>query len=45
VLSQWELQSTELHALFPAVRAAKPAARAFVEHVFRQFARIASPFQ
>jgi len=31
ILSDWEMDLVELHAVFPAGRAAKPAARAFVD--------------
>jgi DNA-binding transcriptional LysR family regulator len=33
VLPAWDLGSTELHAVFPAGRAAKPAARALGEFI------------
>ncbi len=33
VLADWQLSPIEIHAVFPAGRAAKPAARAFADHV------------
>jgi DNA-binding transcriptional LysR family regulator len=33
VLPEWDTGSVEVHAVFPAGRAAKPAARAFADHV------------
>lgn len=33
LLTDWKTESVELHAMFPAGRAAKPAARAFVDHL------------
>ena len=33
LLADWKTESVELHAVFPAGRAAKAAARAFVEHM------------
>jgi DNA-binding transcriptional LysR family regulator len=33
VLADWDTESVELHAVFPAGRASKPAARAFAEHL------------
>ena len=37
VLPDWNLGGVELHAVFPAGRAAKPAARAFAERLHREF--------
>jgi DNA-binding transcriptional LysR family regulator len=38
VLEDWEMGEIELHAVFPAGRAAKPAARAFVDFLIVEFA-------
>ncbi|NUU00821.1 LysR family transcriptional regulator [Herbaspirillum robiniae] len=38
VLPDWDGGSVELHAVFPAGHAAKPAARSFAEHLFAAFA-------
>ncbi|WDZ96746.1 LysR family transcriptional regulator [Herbaspirillum sp. WKF16] len=37
VLPDWDCGRVELHAVFPAGKAAKPSARAFAEHVERAF--------
>lgn len=37
VLPDWDMGATEINAVFPAGRAAKPAARAFVDHLLRTF--------
>jgi hypothetical protein len=33
---EWRMDSAELHALFPAGRAAKPSAWAFAEHLGKE---------
>jgi DNA-binding transcriptional LysR family regulator len=38
VLADWDMGEIELHAVFPAGRAAKPAARAFVDFLIAEFA-------
>jgi DNA-binding transcriptional LysR family regulator len=38
VLEDWEMGEIEPHAVFPAGRAAKPAARAFVDFLIVEFA-------
>ena len=38
VLPDWRMGSVDVHALFPAGRAAKPAARALADHVAGEFA-------
>jgi DNA-binding transcriptional LysR family regulator len=38
VLSDWGMGEIELHAVFPADKAAKPAARAFLDCLIEQFA-------
>ena len=40
VLSDWDMGAIELHAIFPAGKAAKPAARAFVDFLTIQLAEI-----
>ena len=35
VLTDWEMEPVEVHAVFPAGRAAPPAARAFADHLAR----------
>lgn len=35
VLAEWDMDKTDINALFPAGTAAKPSARAFVEHMAR----------
>jgi DNA-binding transcriptional LysR family regulator len=35
LLADWRLEPVEIHAVFPAGRAAKPSARAFIDHVAR----------
>jgi len=37
VLPDWKMESVEIHAVFPAGRAAKPSARAFAEYLARSF--------
>ncbi|HSU76297.1 MAG TPA: LysR family transcriptional regulator [Burkholderiales bacterium] len=37
VLPDWEMGSSEVHAVFPSGRAAKPAARALAEHLLAAF--------
>ncbi|HLH12086.1 MAG TPA: LysR substrate-binding domain-containing protein [Methylovirgula sp.] len=37
VLPDWQMDSAEVHAIFPAGRAAKPSARAFAEHLALEF--------
>jgi DNA-binding transcriptional LysR family regulator len=39
VLTDWQMATAEVHALFPAGRAAKPAARAFAEYLVRELGR------
>jgi DNA-binding transcriptional LysR family regulator len=39
VLPDWRLAAAEVHALFPAGRAAKPAARAFTDYLARELGR------
>lgn len=41
LLPEWDLGSIELHAVYPAGRAAKPAARAFAEHLATHLKTIA----
>jgi DNA-binding transcriptional LysR family regulator len=36
VLRDWEMETAEVHAVFPAGRATKPAARAFVDYLARE---------
>jgi DNA-binding transcriptional LysR family regulator len=36
VLTDWEMETAEIHAVFPAGRATKPAARAFVDYLVRE---------
>ena len=40
VLSDWDMGAIELHAIFPAGKATKPAARAFVDFLTIQLAEI-----
>lgn len=40
VLPEWSMGEIELHAVFPAGRAAKPAARAFADHVASHLAHM-----
>jgi DNA-binding transcriptional LysR family regulator len=37
VLADWEMDEIELHAVFPAGKAAKPAAREFVDYLVAEF--------
>jgi DNA-binding transcriptional LysR family regulator len=37
VLSEWEMETAEVHAVFPAGHATKPAGRAFVDYLVREF--------
>ena len=37
VLADWEMDQIELHAVFPAGKAAKPAAREFVDYLVAEF--------
>ncbi len=37
VLADWEMETTDVHAVLPAGRATKPAARAFVDYLVREF--------
>ncbi len=39
VLPDWQMETAEVHALFPAGRAAKPAARAFVDYLLRDLGK------
>ncbi|WP_133883183.1 LysR substrate-binding domain-containing protein [Panacagrimonas perspica] len=39
VLADWTMDAAEVHAVFPAGRAAKPSARAFVDHLAHGLAR------
>ncbi|MEW6436861.1 MAG: LysR substrate-binding domain-containing protein [Pseudomonadota bacterium] len=39
VLPDWEMETAEIHALFPAGRAAKPAARAFADYLARELGK------
>jgi DNA-binding transcriptional LysR family regulator len=39
VLDSWEMESVEVHALFPAGRATKPSARTFVEYLANSLSR------
>ena len=39
VLADWNMGEIELHAVFPAGKAAKPAARAFVDYLIEEFAK------
>jgi DNA-binding transcriptional LysR family regulator len=39
VLTDWQMATAEVHALFPAGRAAKPAARAFADYLVRELGR------
>ena len=43
VLADWRMAPVELHAVFPAGRAAKPSARALAEHVGATLAARATP--
>ena len=36
VLTDWEMETADVHAVFPAGRATKPAARAFVDYLVRE---------
>jgi DNA-binding transcriptional LysR family regulator len=38
VLADWKMTPVEVHAIFPAGRAAKPSARAFVDHMISSLA-------
>jgi hypothetical protein len=40
LLPDWDLGNIEAHALFASGQAAKPAARAFVEHLVQDFRRL-----
>lgn len=40
LLTDWKTETVELHAVFPAGRAAKPAARAFVDHLVGHLGRL-----
>ncbi|MDR3722054.1 MAG: LysR substrate-binding domain-containing protein [Candidatus Acidoferrales bacterium] len=39
VLSDWQMETAEVHAVFPAGRAAKPAARAFADYLGREMGK------
>ena len=39
VLPDWQMETAEVHALFPAGRAAKPAARAFADYLAREMGK------
>jgi DNA-binding transcriptional LysR family regulator len=43
VLVDWNTEAVELHAVFPAGRAAKPAARAFAEHLVHSLEEAPGP--
>ena len=43
VLADWDLGEIDLHAVFPAGKAAKPAARAFVDFLASELAERFSP--
>jgi molybdate transport repressor ModE-like protein len=45
VLDNWRMDTVEIHAVFPAGRAAKAAARAFVEHLVGELKQRASSRQ
>jgi DNA-binding transcriptional LysR family regulator len=38
VLADWNMEAIEFHAVFPAGRAARPSARAFVDHLAKEMA-------
>lgn len=39
VLPEWQMKGAEVHAVFPAGRAAKPAARAFADYLARELGK------
>jgi DNA-binding transcriptional LysR family regulator len=39
ILSDWNMGEIELHAVLPAGKAAKPAARAFINFLVAEFAK------
>jgi DNA-binding transcriptional LysR family regulator len=42
VLADWEMETADVHAVFPAGRATKPAARAFIDYLVQEFEKAAS---
>ena len=39
VLPDWQMEKAEVHAVFPAGRATKPAARAFADYLGREMGK------